>query len=158
MRSASCLPREYLELAERIVRDYPARLRERALVEQAVTAMCHARGLGTTGGGGQPPEGSEPERIAEALEANGNYRRLSKGCAFIATALTQLSEEERTVVRLAFWENCPNRKIAETLRVEERTARRFKSRILKKLIRVFLRPAITGLTEVKLSSPGQGVS
>jgi RNA polymerase sigma factor (sigma-70 family) len=149
----SLYPREYLALAERIVREYPERRRECGLIAQAVEAMCHSRAQGAVGGA---PESSEPERVAEALEGNRNYRRLTRGCAAVKEAVSKLSAEEQTITQYAFWDNLTSVEISEELHMDERTVRRHKNRARRKLIRYFLRPVIAELLDVKLSSPGQG--
>jgi RNA polymerase sigma factor (sigma-70 family) len=147
-------PREYLALAERIIREYPERRRECKLVVEAVEAMCH--GHAQMDAREMNPGSSEPERVAEALEANKDYQRLVKGCAVVERAIAKLAKEERAVVELAFWDNYSNREIAEELHMEERTVQRFKNKASKKISRYFLCPAIAGFMDINLSYPRQG--
>ena len=147
------LPREYLALAERALRDYPERNRESKLVAKAVRAMCHSPVHGT---GPVSIPASEPERVTEALERNKDYQRLSKFCSAVEGAVAQLSKEERAIVRSAFWEHATNQEIADGLHMDERTMRRHKNRILRKTAKAFICNDIWEVVNVKLSLPGQG--
>ena len=149
------LPREYLELAGQIMREFPIRRRERKLIAETIEAMCHTSVLSAKSGGAGS-SASEPERVAEALDNNKNYQCLVKFCQIVDDALETLSFDESVIVQMAYWEGATNQEIAELMSLDERTVRRYKGRGLRKLASFFLHPDISMALGIKLSSPGQG--
>ena len=98
------LPREYLALAERALRDYPERNRESKLVAKAVRAMCHSPVHGT---GPVSIPASEPERVTEALEILLRRRRrgraaLERGTGHCQVRVLGTRHESRDCGRAAY--------------------------------------------------------
>lgn len=141
------LPREFLLLVERVLREYPAQVRELQALDNAITAACHAPVYSEDGVRSENNSPSEPERIFEVKEQNPHYRWLEDHVVMVTEGVASLSDQEKEVIDLFCWQGLKGWEIAEMLKLDERRIWRVRVRALYALAPRFLpnivRPEIT---------------
>jgi DNA-directed RNA polymerase specialized sigma24 family protein len=128
--------REILSFVERILREYPDRVRELEMLDNAITAACRPGGYSTSAGASGEKD-SEQERILDAKERNRDYKWLEQHVAVVGKVLSRLAKEERDLIRLLCWEEHTGAEIAEIWRTDIRTVWRTRRRALEKTARIF---------------------
>lgn len=131
------LPREFVQLVERILREYPEREAELDRLERWISGICHAICLEppTTR---NVPTGSPQQRILEMKEGDYHYQWLTRHVTLIREALDVLNPEERDLVSCLYWREMDIGEVACEMRIGRRTVFRMKPRIVLKLAPVIL--------------------
>ncbi len=126
------LPREFVLLVERILREYPEREAELDRLERWISGICHAICLEppTTR---NVPTGSPQQRILEMKESDYHYQWLIRHVALIREALSVLNPEERELVSCLYWREMDIDETAGEMCVVRRTIFRMKPRIVSKI-------------------------
>jgi hypothetical protein len=125
-------PREYFWFVERILRDYPNKLREVKDEREKIVAYCHGTSIPEVHGSGDGK--SEPERIMEALEQNKHYQELLKQVGKIQKGLGVLNKEEKELVQLMFFEDIRKWELVHEMGHDDKKLWRMKMRLLRKIM------------------------
>ncbi|MDR1979553.1 MAG: hypothetical protein LBQ42_12535 [Synergistaceae bacterium] len=124
-------PREYLWFVERVLRDYPAKLK--ALKEHEKTIIARCRGSSVADAHGDDVKESEPERVFEAKESNKHYQWLLRQVTRVRAGLEKLDANEREIVDLMFFNDLRKWEIVENLGLDDKTVWRRKTNALRKV-------------------------
>ena len=126
------LPNEYLWFVERLIREYPDKLRERENLEEVIEACCRAPSIPDTPSCSS--DSTEPERVTDAKLRNKHYQRLVRQIERIEEGFKTLTTEENEFVELYFWSRLPKYTIAEFMVFpNERNVWRMRKQILKRI-------------------------
>ena len=147
------LPREFVLLVERILREYPAREAELDRLERWISGICHAISLEppTTR---NVPTGSPQQRILEMKESDHHYQWLARHVVLIREALDMLGAEELRLVDCLYWQDMEIAETAWEMKIGRATVFRAKKRVVEKIGPVIF-PDSKVILEV---SPLSGVS
>lgn len=126
------LPREFVLLVERILREYPEREAELDRLERWISGICHAICL-------EPPTtrnlptGSPQQRILEMKESDCHYQWLTRHVALIREALGMLNLHEGDLVSCLYWKEMDYEEVAMEMKIGRATVFRMKRRIIDKV-------------------------
>ncbi len=125
-------PREFVQLVERILREYPEREAELDRLERWISGICHAICM-------EPPTtrnlptGSPQQRILEMKEGDYHYQWLVRYVALIREALGTLNIHESDFVSCLYWKEMDYEEVAMEMKIGRATVFRMKRRVIDKI-------------------------
>ena len=126
------LPREFVLLVERILREYPSREAELDRMERWISGICHAISPEppTTR---NVPTGSPQQRIVEMKESDQHYQWLIRHTALVREAMGVLDDNEKRLVNFLYVEDMEAQEAAWEMNIGRRTVFRMKYRVIRKI-------------------------
>jgi RNA polymerase sigma factor (sigma-70 family) len=128
-------PREYLHFVECLLREYPRDMDELRSMEEVIIAICRGSAIPRIDDAKNASTTSMQERIMILKEKNKPYLWLQKKTDAVRGYLKSLTEKERLIMELSYWQNLKVSEIADELNLCERWIKQVRRNILHKLVK-----------------------
>ena len=128
---ANYIPREFLNVAERIIKEYAERVEELRQIEETLKAACRSVPIYGNGTRGTYSDTSEPELLLEAKNRHPHYRNMERCIELIRSAMDAMTPQERRLMEQTCWKNMSILEVASNMEVSLKDAHRMKQSALK---------------------------